>query len=535
MLLTEYWYWESIEMYRKLFLCAVIQFISPGSPSQILVAIVFTVFFSAFFSFSSPYINAGDDLFSVIAQLQIFVVALAGLLIKADLTNAEGYDPELFDMMLTILTIFPLVLLGVSMILEHCCSMSSTEAFDEIKQEFPGTTTSLAEYTFGGGERLVKRRYAENDTAIETQIPRLHQTLQSLRFIFDRNKAVQRYTYISDEIEQCVHRIGYEIARRCANPENTHEEHEHLKKMSSVIGAICTKYGRLLLAVLSAQKEDHGRKISKDMAMPRRAFLNTLNKALQDPFFLRYCIDPTSQSSKKEPTSADPASVAPRRTRAGMQTAAATKIQALFRSRSARRAWCAGASVSKMAGFKKALLLIRGVNAFTTVKTVTTAQLDFLFKLSRTRLIFVLSRLCSSEPLANFDNAVQNVKPPRDTLPSSLPSHTMKESKYHAIESKNHAIESKNHIEVEMVDIQVQTGSPFVQSNKQFLSGAGHTCVEVHTDVLEGDAPGSRLTFSRKRPVTPPQADEVTPSQADEVAPSQADEVYADASKEGEA
>ena len=53
--------------------------------------------------------------------------ALAALLIKADLTNAEGYDPELFDMMLTILTIFPLVLLGVSMILEHCCSMSSTE------------------------------------------------------------------------------------------------------------------------------------------------------------------------------------------------------------------------------------------------------------------------------------------------------------------------------------------------------------------------------------------------------------------------
>ena len=128
------------------------------------------------------------------------------------------------------------------------------------------------------------------------------------------------------------------------------------------------------------------------MAMPRRAFLNTLNKALQDPFFLRYCIDPTSQSSKKEPTSADPASVAPRRTRAGLRTvfcqavfpsftcrgrvykritsawvgsaadascacqlpqAAATKIQALFRSRSARRAWCAGASVSKMAAFKK--------------------------------------------------------------------------------------------------------------------------------------------------------------------------------------
>lgn len=77
-----YWWWEVLELYRKLFLCAILQYVQPDSPSQIIIAIVFTVFYSSFFSFHAPYIADEDDLLMVIAQLEIFSVALASLLLK---------------------------------------------------------------------------------------------------------------------------------------------------------------------------------------------------------------------------------------------------------------------------------------------------------------------------------------------------------------------------------------------------------------------------------------------------------------------
>ena len=73
-------------------------------------------------------------------------------------------------------------------VLLNCCY----QAFQEVKQEYPGTDTSVSAYMFGGGTNLVKRRYLQNDMAMEAQIPKLHGKLQSLRFVFDRNKAVQR-------------------------------------------------------------------------------------------------------------------------------------------------------------------------------------------------------------------------------------------------------------------------------------------------------------------------------------------------------
>jgi len=104
----QFWYWEVIELYRKLFLCAVLQFIRPGSPSQILVAILTTVFYQSAVAFCAPYVSDMDDLLSMVAQMQIFCVALAGLLLKVNISQSEGFDPVVFDAMLTSLMVMPL-------------------------------------------------------------------------------------------------------------------------------------------------------------------------------------------------------------------------------------------------------------------------------------------------------------------------------------------------------------------------------------------------------------------------------------------
>ena len=67
-----HYYWEVVESYRKLFICALLQFIDPESVSQIVVAIVFSTMYSMYFSYNNPMRDTSDNMLYMFAELEIF-------------------------------------------------------------------------------------------------------------------------------------------------------------------------------------------------------------------------------------------------------------------------------------------------------------------------------------------------------------------------------------------------------------------------------------------------------------------------------
>ena len=67
-------------MLRKFMLCGVFALISPGTPTQLVVGLVFCISYLGFETFADPYDDEGDNLFSTIGQLGVFFVMLASLL-----------------------------------------------------------------------------------------------------------------------------------------------------------------------------------------------------------------------------------------------------------------------------------------------------------------------------------------------------------------------------------------------------------------------------------------------------------------------
>ena len=69
-------------MLRKLFFTGLLIFVAPGSPSQIVIAMLVTLFLTYLSAFLEPYISDSDDVMAILANLEVFMILFAGLLIK---------------------------------------------------------------------------------------------------------------------------------------------------------------------------------------------------------------------------------------------------------------------------------------------------------------------------------------------------------------------------------------------------------------------------------------------------------------------
>jgi len=131
----QFWYWEIIEMFRKFFLCGVLQFLNPGSPSQIVVAICSTVVYQTAVSYFSPFAAELDDIVNTVAQLQLFFVAFAALLVSVEFTDSDGLDKGLFDTVLLLIILLPFG--GVILLISwESCFADSYEMWGEATEEY---------------------------------------------------------------------------------------------------------------------------------------------------------------------------------------------------------------------------------------------------------------------------------------------------------------------------------------------------------------------------------------------------------------
>eukprot|EP00944_MAST-04C_sp_MAST-4C-sp1_P005873 g5873.t1 len=78
----KYWYWEIIEMLRKVFLCGGLLTVAAGTSFQIVVALLVQVFYIVTISRLMPYKHFHDDIVQLIGSMQLFLTLIAGLMLK---------------------------------------------------------------------------------------------------------------------------------------------------------------------------------------------------------------------------------------------------------------------------------------------------------------------------------------------------------------------------------------------------------------------------------------------------------------------
>ena len=105
---TQCWYWESVELLRKLALTSILALITPGTAGQVVIGclvalalLLANIKLKPFASRALNFVNQG-------AQLNLFLLLFTGLLLKV---NLDGDDSKAFyDAIISMLAVLPLAM-----------------------------------------------------------------------------------------------------------------------------------------------------------------------------------------------------------------------------------------------------------------------------------------------------------------------------------------------------------------------------------------------------------------------------------------
>ena len=121
-----HWYFESVEMLKKMTLAGGLVLVAPGSSVQIMLGILVALSFLVVVLQFKPYADSTDNKLQAFATLQIMLTLLAGLALKTD--TVGEYQQTFMGMLLLIinLSVVALGLLSVLIMLPtlagcRCC------------------------------------------------------------------------------------------------------------------------------------------------------------------------------------------------------------------------------------------------------------------------------------------------------------------------------------------------------------------------------------------------------------------------------
>ena len=101
-----YFYFEAVEMVRKLLLVGIAVAFDPGSLAQATYGLVVCFFCFGLYALCSPYVDRGEDRLAQLCQILIFVVLLSSIVLRADRGEETGNG---LDILLTVMTALPMV------------------------------------------------------------------------------------------------------------------------------------------------------------------------------------------------------------------------------------------------------------------------------------------------------------------------------------------------------------------------------------------------------------------------------------------
>ncbi len=120
----EYWYWEVIETFQRLFLTGFLVLIYQGSAAQVIVGLVIVMMFAKVYVLYSPFIESNLTTLKEIVQWQLSAVFVVSLLLRVDVMNKQALGG-----LLIVIAIFSCVLDGLWTI--RSCLLPRSESCDE--------------------------------------------------------------------------------------------------------------------------------------------------------------------------------------------------------------------------------------------------------------------------------------------------------------------------------------------------------------------------------------------------------------------
>ena len=137
------WYFESVEMIKKMTLAGGLVLVAPGSSVQILVGILVAFAYLIIVLQSQPYDDPNDNKLQAFATVQIVLTLLAGVMMKTDVTGV--YEEGLMGILLIVLN-GSVILIGLFAIFLSCscCNKVSKNDDNKLEQESKSATKSKA-------------------------------------------------------------------------------------------------------------------------------------------------------------------------------------------------------------------------------------------------------------------------------------------------------------------------------------------------------------------------------------------------------
>ena len=169
----KFWYWEIIELVRRLILTAVVCVIASGSTTQIVVSMLFSMGFLFLYSTFQPYWNSDEDIAQTTGQYMIFLDMFASLVLRGGLIGASLTSIHLIDAALVIFTsslaIVQLFLPFYDRIVDHLFStwmsvkpifiwMNCFKSWVKLKEDIASLETLLIQenqYSFVGSKKIL--------------------------------------------------------------------------------------------------------------------------------------------------------------------------------------------------------------------------------------------------------------------------------------------------------------------------------------------------------------------------------------------
>ncbi|EQC29080.1 hypothetical protein SDRG_13240 [Saprolegnia diclina VS20] len=111
----EFWFFEIVDLVRKLFMNGVIVFVGQGSITQVVVGLIIIFIYMSILLAVQPYKEGSNNAVAAMAQMQLFVTLFAGLLVRMNVGNARSLNLNQVAVIIVVsnCTTISLILVGV--------------------------------------------------------------------------------------------------------------------------------------------------------------------------------------------------------------------------------------------------------------------------------------------------------------------------------------------------------------------------------------------------------------------------------------
>ena len=116
---VHYYYFEVLEMVRKLALIGISVAFEPGSLVQSVYGLMVSFLSAMVFAGLSPYVDPAEDRLAMLCQMLVFIVLISAIVLRSDPSEVATFG---LDVLLLVLTMVPIVLSVALEIPDELCS-----------------------------------------------------------------------------------------------------------------------------------------------------------------------------------------------------------------------------------------------------------------------------------------------------------------------------------------------------------------------------------------------------------------------------